>query len=256
MSMNGKVAIVTGSATGIGQAIAHALAEQGAKMILTGLDEEAGTRTLSSIVGRGGEARWITADLLDESTPHILVEAAISAWGKLDYVINNAALICNKPIPDITHDDWDDLFGINLKAPFFLVQRALPWLRHSRGAIVNIGSTSSLHNLPGNIVYDTMKAGLSHMTRGLALDLRESGIRVNAVLPGGTATPTLERWLLQTTGTDRDAPGEATQRIAELMRAPNIAAPEQIADAVMLLLSDRSSWIHGAIVPVDGGYDL
>ncbi|WP_276353265.1 SDR family NAD(P)-dependent oxidoreductase [Cohnella caldifontis] len=251
-NLQGKAAIVTGSTSGIGQAVAEKLASRGVRTVVHGRNREAGERTVQGIREAGGEALFVQADLLDPSAPDRLVEAAVNAWGRVDYVVNNAALVCNKPIEDVRHEDWDRLFQVNMKTPFFLVQRALPWLTEHKGAVVNVGSINGTVNKPNNVVYDAIKACLNHMTRGLALDLRDRGVRINTLMPGGVATPLIDQWFHQMYAD----PAEA-QRLADEEKAkPFMGAPEQIADAVVYLCGGGSSWINGAVIPIDGGYNI
>lgn len=126
----------------------------------------------------------------------------------------------------------------------------MPWLKESRGSVINISSTSSIRNIHNNIVYDTMKAALNHMTIGLLKDLRESGIRFNVVMPRGTSTPLLNKWYRQT----MEDKGEADRQVEIVKFAAHVAAPEQIAEVILFLVSDQSSWVNGAIIPVDGGF--
>ncbi|WP_171683799.1 SDR family NAD(P)-dependent oxidoreductase [Paenibacillus planticolens] len=173
--LSDKVAIVTGSTSGIGESIAKTLAKQGVKVLVTGKEQEQGERIVEAIKSEGGAACLFISDLLDPRTPDQLVELAVSEWGRVDIIVNNAAMVCNKPIEDITHDDWDRLFTVNLKAPFFLVQAALPYLKAHKGTVINISSINGKLNDYHNLVYDTMKAGLNHMTSGLALDFPQRG---------------------------------------------------------------------------------
>jgi len=248
----GKTAIVTGSTSGIGRAVAEKLAARGARVIVHGRSEEGGRNTVAAIRAAGGIARFVQADLLEPDAVDRLGDEAVRAWGRIDYIVNNAALVCNKPIEDIRHDDWDRLFYVNVKTPFFLVQQALPWLIESKGAVVNVGSINGTLNRPGNVVYDSMKACLNHMTRGLALDLREKGVRVNTLMPGGIATPLIDQWFHQMYGDPIEA-----QRLADAEKAkPFMGRPEQIADAAVFLLGAGASWINGAVIPIDGGYNI
>jgi 3-oxoacyl-[acyl-carrier protein] reductase len=226
MSFKDKVAIVSGSTSGVGKAVAEKLANEGVKIIVTGLDKQNGKDITDTIITNGGEAAYINVNLMDLGSPNILVEKAIEKWNQLDFVVNCAALICNKEIEAVTHDDWDRLFAINLKAPFFLIQAALPWLKQSKGSVINISSINALINSPNNVVYDTLKAALSHMTRGLALDLKEFGIRFNSIMPAGIATPLLENWF-EMSG--------ATFNCSEVKNDNTIASPEMIANVVVHL---------------------
>lgn len=246
--LKGKVALVTGSTSGIGKAVAIELASFGAKVTVHGMNEERGRQVVNEIQSLGGEAIFVQMDLSSPEAPSQIIEQTTKHWGALDILINNAALICNKPLESLEHADWDSLFAVNVKTPFFLTKEALPWLKASdSGVVINVSSINRLVNSRNNLVYDAMKAALNHMSRGLSLDLRESGIRVNAVMPGGTATPLLNKWFDMTNRT----PEEAEHL---LKTAPNIATPEQVAHAIVFLASSQSGWINGAEIPLDGGY--
>lgn len=251
--LRGKVALITGSTSGIGRAAAIALARYGAKTVVHGQSEQRGADTVAAIAAEGGEAHFVRMNLAEPDAAQRLVEVAAERWGRLDIVVNNAALICNKPIEQVRHEDWDSLFAVNVKAPFFVVQAALPWFdRVGGGTVVNVSSTNRLVNSPDNVVYDAMKAALNHMTRGLSLDLRLAGrnVRVNAVMPGGTATPLLDKWL------DMQHMSAGEKRELYEREAGKIGTPEQIADAIAFLASERSGWINGGEIPVDGGHFL
>lgn len=247
-----KVAIVTGSGSGIGKAVAETLARKGVFVIVCGRDAEKGRKVVEGIANEGGTALYVQVDQLQPSAPDTLVEAAVQAWGRIDYVINNAALVCNKPIEEVTHEDWDSLFAVNVKSGFFLVQKALPYLRESKGAIVNVSSFNGMQNNKGNFVYDSLKAALNHLTTGLTLELKGTGIRCNAVLPAGVATPLLNVWFKQLI---KD-PVEA-ERVAESEKlTESVASPQQIADIVAFLCSEQASWVNGALIPTHGGYQI
>jgi NAD(P)-dependent dehydrogenase (short-subunit alcohol dehydrogenase family) len=252
MSVKGKSVIVTGSTSGIGQSIAEKLAANGAKVTVSGRDEHRGASIAAAIRASGGEAAFVRADLSYPEAPDMLVAGALEAWGRIDIVVNNAALVLNKPLEQLNHGDWDSLFAVNLKGAFFVVQAALPQLVENKGSVINVGSTNSLVNSRDNLVYDTMKAALNHMTRGLAMELRSRGVRVNALLPGGTVTPALMRWLETYTGSEE----EGRIMLDKELNAGMVALPEQIADGVLMLADDRSAWINGAAIPIDGGVHL
>lgn len=246
--LHGKIALVTGSTSGIGRAAAIELARLGVKVTVHGMNEERGRRVVDEICQLGGEAIFVRQNLSLREAPKQLIEQTVGHWGGLDILVNNAALVCNKPLEDIGHEDWDSLFAVNVKAPFFLTQEALPWLKQSgEGVVINVSSINRLVNCPNNLVYDAMKAALNHMTRGLSLDLREAHIRVNALMPGGTATPLLNEWFKMTNRTLEDIE-------QYLKEAKNVATPEQIASTIVFFASNRSAWINGAEIPVDGGY--
>ncbi|MFC5404068.1 SDR family NAD(P)-dependent oxidoreductase [Cohnella soli] len=247
-----KVAIVTGSTSGIGKAVAETLAQGGARVVVCGRDMERGRNVVEGIEKDGGTALFVQVDQLDPSAPEIVVEQALHTWGRIDIVVNNAALVCNKPIEEVTHDDWDRLFAVNIKSGFFLVQKALPYLRESQGSIVNVSSFNSQKNIAGNFVYDSLKAALNHLTTGLALDLKGTGIRCNALLPAGVSTPLLNDWFKQLIADPVEA-----ERVAESEKQrADVGSPQQIADAVAFLCSGKASWVNGAIIPIHGGYQL
>lgn len=246
--LRGKIALITGSTSGIGRAAAIKLARYGVKVTVHGMNEERGRSVVEEICEAGGEAIFERQNLSLQESPKLLIEQTTGHWGGLDILVNNAALACNKPIEDIRHEDWDALFAVNVKAPFFMTQEALPWLkRNGEGVVINVSSINRLMNCPNNLVYDAMKAALNHMSRGLSLDLREANIRVNALMPGGTATPLLNEWFKMT----NHSPEEIEKIYKE---SKKIATPEQIADAIVFFASKSSSWINGVEVPVDGGY--
>ena len=247
-----KIALVTGSTSGIGEAIAATLLRQGMHVAVTGLDRQQGQRIVTEAQASGRQALYINADLSNPDAPRAIVSDIIRQWGALDAVVNSAGVVCHKPLEDVLPDDWERLFRVNLQAPFFVVQNALPWLKRSKGVIVNVSSINAVRNDTNNVVYDTLKAGLNHMTTGLALDLLPYGIRCNAVMPGGTATPLLQDWFRQKFGDATNA-DEALSR--ELL-SNTLASPQNIADVVAFLVSEQASWVNGALIPVDGGMHL
>ncbi|WNR42969.1 SDR family NAD(P)-dependent oxidoreductase [Paenibacillus roseipurpureus] len=252
MSVDRPVALVTGATSGIGKAAALKLAEHGIRLALTGLDSEQGMLMVQAIQELGGEAMFLPADLSDPSAPGQIISRVQNRWNRLDILVNCAAAICNKHIDKIVPEDWDHLFAVNVKAPFFLTQQALPMLRISKGTVINVSSMNAIRNAANNLVYDSLKAALNHMTRGLAKELREDGIRVNAVMPGGTRTPLLQEWFIQKEG--NEAQGAVRFRQTEF--DGKTAQPEQIAEVIYFLTTAQASWINGADIPVDGGVFL
>jgi NAD(P)-dependent dehydrogenase (short-subunit alcohol dehydrogenase family) len=246
--LQGKVALITGSTSGIGAAAASALAQHGVKVTITGRNKEQGEKLVEEIRAADGQAIYIQSDLTHRDAPTQLVQETVKYWDRLDIVVNNAAMTCNKALEAVTNADWDELFQLNVKAAFFIVQAALPWLEQRRGVVLNVSSINAWVNADNNFVYDCSKAALNHLTRGLALDLIHRGVRVNALMPGGTHTPMLHQWIEQKFSTE-----QAQETIEQLRKDPFVAAPKQIAELVVLLCSERSSWINGAEIPADGG---
>lgn len=251
MILENKVAIITGSTKGIGEAAAVAMAKEGAKVLVTGREQLDGEAVVNTILRSGGSAAFMKGDLRDPDVPSRLVDTAIELWGRIDIVVNNAAITFSREVPTITHEDWDRLFAVNVKAAFFLIQKALPYLLQSKGCVINISSINGIRNDKNNLIYDTMKAALNHMTSGLALDYRDRGVRFNALLPAGVDTPMLEGWFR------KNIDPEQFQKVwEEVKSSPKLAQPQQIADMIVLLASDRVSWLNGAVIPLEGGFSL
>jgi NAD(P)-dependent dehydrogenase (short-subunit alcohol dehydrogenase family) len=250
LSINGQVALVTGATNGIGKAAAEKLAALGAKVAVCGRDQVRGEESAARIVSAGGEAVFIRADLSDPGAPAYMVDRVIKQWGTLDILINNAATVCNKPVEEISHDDWDRLYAVNLKSPFFTIQAALPWLKLSHGTVINVSSINAVKNGSNNVIYDALKAALNHMSRGLAKDLREHEIRLNVLMPGGTRTPLLYEWFGQIIA-DPDA---LQRKIQSVQSQDRFADPEFMSEAIAFLADrSKSHWINGAAIPIDGG---
>ena len=231
-----RLCIVTGAASGIGHAVAEAFRQAGDEVI--GLD-----RTPSDGIAALDLARADAGEALLE----ILVDR------DADVLVNAAAVFHSGDLEHTGAADWDRLFSVNLRAPYLLARALAPGLARRKGNIVNISSVNAIRNAKANIAYDSLKAGLDHMTRGLALELWKDGVRANAVAPGGTATKGLEDWLEQAQHlTDRpDAEG-----IARHVAGGVFAAPRDIANAVLFLASPEARWINGAVILADNAIHL
>ena len=251
--LTGMVAIVTGASSGIGRASTTALAEAGCRVVVHGREPDDVEKVVDDLTARGFEAIYVGADLtLPAASVKRLADAARSTWGRIDIVVNNAAAIMHKPITDLTEDDWATVFAVNVQAPFFLVQECTPDLITTRGCVIMISSTNALQVNRNNLVYDSSKAALNYLSQALALELRDFGIRVNTLMPGGTETPSVRRWARDFTGDDQ----HAQQLIAEEVRTGKIAQPAQIADGVLMLAPGQVDWINGAVIAIDNGYRL
>lgn len=248
--MEGKIAIITGSTSGIGEAVAKQFAQLGCRVTVVGRDASRGERIVAELAAEGRDALFVRADLRDPAAPGDIVRQTVDRWGGIDIVVNNAALVCSKPVDRIVAEDWDSLFAVNVRAAFLLTREALPSLRRSKGAVINVSSSNAIRNCEKNLVYDTMKAALNHMTSGLALDLRKDGIRCNVIMPGGVRTPLLDQWFAQ--HEDYDLQTEK----AKLDDDPSVATSEQIARIVTMVATDKSGWLNGAHILADGGYSI
>jgi NAD(P)-dependent dehydrogenase (short-subunit alcohol dehydrogenase family) len=246
MDLKDATIIVTGSSSGIGRATALRLAAEGAVPVLVArrgdrLDELAG-----EIAAAGGRAVAVPADLGDPDAPAGIADAALAATGRIDGVVNNAAIVRHRPLGEWDVASFDEHLAVNVRAPYFLIQAALPALRRApAGAVVNISSSSGTLRRVGQSVYGMTKAALDYLTSSLAGELAGDRIRVNGIAPGPVDTPIHETW-----ADDLEAAHAWLRQQVPLGR---IAAADEIADWVVHLLGPSSSFVTGAVIPVDGG---
>lgn len=244
--LSAPVAIITGGTSGIGAATAEELGKLGYRLLLVALDDP--NNLLTELHAKGVSAQFLQVDLgAAQSAAKTIVNNAITLFGQIDLVVNCAGVTSHKEVEEVSEADWDRIFAINLKAPYFLIQQAIPYLKLSGGTVLNVSSTNALHPMKKNQLYDSLKAALNNLTQGLALEFRESGVRVNAIMPGGVRTPMVEKWLY-----------EYLERkpVEDDYSSPSIATPDQIARVIASLASKEMSWVNGAVIPVDGGFSL
>lgn len=242
----GRCAFVTGAGSGIGEGIAMRLAAAGAAVACVDLDGEAATRVAGAIGEAGGVAHVIVCDVSDEVAVPRAVAAAVEALGGIDVLVNNAGIVKIQSFEEISVEDWDRTFGVNLRSMFLTSQAALPHLRASAaGAIVNIASMAAIRFTVPHIDYAATKSGVVAFTRDLAFELGADGIRVNAVAPGPIATSMLESFS-----------GEQFDAMGMRLVLGRMGRPADIAEAVAFLASDRASYVTGATLPVTGGAEL
>ena len=243
---SGHVALVTGAGRGLGFAIARSLHEAGA---IVAINDRGADSCEAAIARLGGGARLIAApaDLSTGDGPKQAVAQA-ARGGRLDFLINNAAVNVEKPIEATDDSHWDAHLNINLRAPFLTVQAALPLLKSSRGCIVNVASELGLHAIANNVAYVSAKHGLVAMTKALAIELARDGIRANALCPG-TMDTELMRDCAADSG-DADAYYAAFNRYHPIGR---LATPDEIAAFVLCLLSPAAAFMTGSAIAIDGG---
>jgi NAD(P)-dependent dehydrogenase (short-subunit alcohol dehydrogenase family) len=245
LKLENKVGLVTGAASGIGLAIAERLASEGAAVVLLDRDAELGETAAVAIRNQGQQAHFVQANLADPADITRAVQSAVERYGRLDIVVNNAAVFLSKTIEQITVDDWDFLMAVDLRAPFLLVQAALPALKAVKGCVLNISSTAAIKVFSPNMPYCVAKAGLITMTKSLAQELHPYRIRVNCLCPGAVDTPALHR--------DIEARGGDRSSFDRMSESGYMMSAQQIAAAALHLVTDEASAITGSIVVADAG---
>ncbi|MET8809221.1 SDR family NAD(P)-dependent oxidoreductase [Streptomyces sp. NPDC004546] len=243
LDLAGRVALVTGATSGIGAATAALLAERGAHVLVAGRDVSRGEGTVAVIRERGGKADFVAADLLEaESVRRLAREAASLGGGGVDILVNNAGIFPFGPTEEASPSDVDAVYDLNVKAPFYLVAELAPAMaQRGHGAIVNVSTMVAEYGVAGMALYGSSKAALNLLTKAWAAEFGPRGVRVNAVEPGPTRTE-------GTAGM-----GDGLDALAAQAPARRPAAPEEIAEAIAYLASDAAGFVHGAVLPVDGG---
>ncbi len=248
--LDGKVAIVTGAAVGMGKATAKLFAEAGAKVVVADLDEQNATAVVASIKGAGGEAFFQKADVSKAADVEAMVAAAVDRYGKLDVAVNNAAVTPDtRTIDQMDEAEFDKVIAVDLKGVALCLKYEISQLlrQGSPGSIINIGSVSSFRPQPNNSAYVAAKHGVIGLTKVAALEYSPQGIRVNTVGPGPIDTP-MFRGALETLGITE---AEAVANLSLLGRA---GKPVEVAQASLWLASDLSSYVTGTTLMVDGGF--
>jgi NAD(P)-dependent dehydrogenase (short-subunit alcohol dehydrogenase family) len=250
MRLQDKVAILTGSASGIGRATAALFASEGALLVLNDIDRQ-GLHAISTELNKQTN-RAVVGDVAQEETARRLVQEAVSAFGRIDVLVNNAGIHFVKDVTEMTVEEWDRLMDINLRSMFLCCKHVIPhMLKRKSGAIVNLASISSFvgQEMEGasTFAYNITKAGALQLTKSLASRYAADGIRVNCVCPGNVETNILKRATAEETA-------EFWRQAARLEPMGRNAQPKEVANAILFLASDEASFVTGCPLLVDGGY--
>jgi NAD(P)-dependent dehydrogenase (short-subunit alcohol dehydrogenase family) len=245
--MEGWSVVITGGASGIGQATAILLAAEGCRVTIGDLQPAAGEATVSRIRSSGGEAQFLVTNVTEDESVAALVAAAALTFGPLRGAVNAAGVpMCGKRFHELTLADLDRNLDVNLRGTFLSMRHEIrAMLDHGSGSVVNIASTAAVVGLPRGADYCASKAGVMGLTRAAAADYATSGIRVNAILPGGTLTPMLQAAI--------DQDDKVAGMLAAVHPMNRLAEPREIATAIRWLVSDDSSFATGLGIPIDGG---
>jgi len=249
ISLEGKTAMISGAASGIGKGAALRLAEAGADIILLDINDKNGIKTKEQIQELGKKAAYFHCDVSSDINCRMAVESSVKEFSKIDILFNNAGIAIRKNVVALTEKDWDKALDINLKGVYLLSHHVIPiMIKNSGGSIINIGSGWSHKGGPNAVSYCASKAGILNLTRAMAIDHGKHNIRVNCVCPGDIDTPLLHSECEQL-GEDK----EKFMQEAAARPLNRIGTPEDVANAVLFFASDLSSWVTGANLIIDGG---
>jgi len=253
--LQGKVAVITGSTAGIGRAGAIVFAQEGAKVIISGRSRQRGQEVVSTIREQGGEASFISADMLVVADIEKLIKKAVDTYGRLDIFWHNAGIVGPDNIKDITEETYDNMMTVHLKAGVFGAKFAVPELRKAGGgAILFTSSVAGLKQSGYSMTYSLAKTGLIMLTRKLAVDLAKDNIRVNCICPGRVQTEMRVSIAEQKAQAMGISPEEWVRRDIQRIPMGRYITEEEVADAALFLVSDKASAITGVALPIDGGF--
>lgn len=243
MKLEGKVAIITGATAGIGRVCALQFAKEGAKVVAAGRNAAKGESVVEDIKAAGGEAIFVQTDMTKEEDMDNLLKATIDTYGKLDILYNNAGIAYSAPLAQYDQEKFDELLNVDLRAPYIMCKKTMPYLIESNGNILNTSSISGLKAQHNGYAYNAAKTALIRITQILALEFAPVGVRANAICPGVTKTD-----ILSTV-----APEQMVQ-LAAAIPMGHLGEPEEIAKASVFMVSNDASYMTGQAIAIDGGY--
>ncbi len=246
--MKDKVVLITGASSGIGRAAAKLFVEHGSIVVAVGRNQAELTTVQTETASLEGSLKAKLADVTETSQIDRLITEIVDSFGQIDVLVNSAGIIKSGSIKDTTLDDWDKMLDVNLRSVFYLCQRVLPMLEMTKGNIVNVSSVTGTRAFPGVLAYCVSKAGIDQLTRCLALELAEHGIRVNAVNPGVVETNLHKRG-----GMSTEAYETFLANAANTHPIGRAGTPIEIAELIYFLASEKAGWITGATYAIDGG---
>lgn len=244
MKLDGKVAIITGSASGMGLEEAQLFAREGAKVIIADVNAEAGEKVASDINAEGGEATFIEVNMRDGASVQALVDKTVETYGSLDIVVNNAGIFDKyASILDTSEEQWDLILDVNLKGIYLMAKAAIPgMIERGGGTFVNIASVAGLVAAKGGAAYTASKHGVIGLTKHMVSEYAKDGIRTNAIAPGTIVTPLI-----------KDVVANIPTDPVPMRR---FGQPNEVAELAVFLASEEAQFMNGAIIPIDGGFTL
>ena len=249
MRLQSRVCVVTGAGAGIGRAVAAELAREGALVVAADIRMDCAGDTAAAIGKAGGRAMAVETDVADPASVERLAAVTIDTFGRIDALVNNAAVQVNKTVEHTTPEEWARQMAVNVGGVYLCSKYFLPWLRRTRGSIVNMSSVNAYFVEPACAGYCATKGAIMALTKAMAIDHGQQGVRVNCLCPGYINAGLAEGYFLSQP--DPDAARAAAGGLHALGR---IGDPREVARAVVFLVSDDASFITGAAIPVDGGF--
>jgi NAD(P)-dependent dehydrogenase (short-subunit alcohol dehydrogenase family) len=245
MRLEGKIALITGAASGIGRGIATTFAREGAQVIVADRNRAGGEAVVAEIAAQRGQASFLEVDVAQPASVRELMQAVREDCGELDILVPNAGVMICKTLEETGEDEWDFMHGVNLRGMFLTLKYGGPLVRRPGGVIITTGSIDGLFGAPENAAYAATKGGIIAMSRAAALDYAKVGIRLNCICPGWIDTPINDLYF-------RDKP-EEKEKAARLHPVGRLGTPEDIANAALFLATPEASFVLGTLLVVDGG---